>query len=106
MFVFLKYHFHKLWKLVGKHQLLQQSRNQWAPSLQSFSNPLEKCVRHCLKNLGRSQKTLRPAWCPKLITGLSITLDLWLPFFNHIDDAETFSDVKTNLLEPTLNIAF
>jgi len=30
----------------------------------------EKCVEHSLKNLGPSQKTLRPTWCPKLVIGL------------------------------------
>jgi len=25
---------------------------------------------HNLKNLGSPQKTLRPTWCPKLVTGL------------------------------------
>jgi len=29
---------------------------------------MEKCVS--LKNLVPSQKTLRPTWCPKLVTGL------------------------------------
>ena len=29
------------------------------------SPPRETCVGHNLKNLGPSQKTLRPAWCPK-----------------------------------------
>jgi len=32
--------------------------------------PLEKCVGHSLKILGRSQKILRHPWCPKLVTGL------------------------------------
>ena len=31
---------------------------------------LEKCVGHSLKYLGPSQKTLRPTWSPKLVTGL------------------------------------
>jgi len=31
---------------------------------------LEKCVGYSLKNLGPSQKTLRPPWCPKLFPGL------------------------------------
>jgi len=34
------------------------------------SSPLEKCVGHSVKNLGRSQKTLRPTWYPKLIMRL------------------------------------
>jgi len=40
-------------------------------SLENFSPPiLEKCVGHSLKNLGPSQKNLRPPYCPKLVTGL------------------------------------
>jgi len=42
-----------------------------------FFVPLEKCVGYSLKildtakkKLGPSQKTLRPSWCPKLVTGL------------------------------------
>jgi len=34
--------------------------------------PLEKCVGHSLKNVGPSQKTLHPTWCPKLVAGLVI----------------------------------
>jgi len=34
-----------------------------------------KTIRHSLKNLGPSQKTLRPTWCPKLVTGLGKTSD-------------------------------
>jgi len=45
-----------------------------------FSPPLEKCVGHTvvktighsLKNLGPSQKTLLPIWCPKLFAGLDM----------------------------------
>ena len=37
------------------------------------SPPRETCVGHNLKNLGPSQKTLRPAWCPKLVMGLYTT---------------------------------
>jgi len=40
---------------------------------------LEKCVGDSLKildivkkNLGPSQKIIRPAWCPKLVTGLGV----------------------------------
>jgi len=32
--------------------------------------PLEKYIGHSLKNVGPSQKTLRPTLCPKLVTGL------------------------------------
>jgi len=31
-----------------------------------------KCVGHSLKNLIPFQKTLRPTWCPKMVTGLAI----------------------------------
>jgi len=33
--------------------------------------PIEKNIGHSSKNLGLSRKTLRPYWCPKLVTGLS-----------------------------------
>jgi len=50
---------------------LPLARNQEGRSpLKIFSPLLEKCVRHSLKNLVPSQKTLRPTWCPKLVTGL------------------------------------
>jgi len=29
-----------------------------------------KTIGHSSKKLGPSQKTLRPSWCPKLVTGL------------------------------------
>jgi len=29
-------------------------------------------IEHSLKNVGPSQKTLRPSWCPKLVTGLVV----------------------------------
>jgi len=41
-----------------------------------FFAPLEKCVGHSLKNLVPTQKTLHPAWCPKLVTGLFSTIDI------------------------------
>jgi len=41
--------------------------------LENFSPPLKKCVGHNLKNLGPSQKSLRPSWCSKLVTGLMRT---------------------------------
>jgi len=49
------------------------------PPLEKFSLPLEKCVGHSLKMLdivqkfGPSQKTLRPSWCPKLVTGMVLS---------------------------------
>jgi len=30
-----------------------------------------KTIGHSLKNLSPFQKTLRPPWCPKLVTGLN-----------------------------------
>jgi len=33
-----------------------------------------KTIGHRLKNLGPSQKTLRPTWCPKMVTGLGKTV--------------------------------
>jgi len=32
-----------------------------------------KTIGHSSKNLGPSQKTLRPSWCPKLVTGLAVS---------------------------------
>jgi len=53
-----------------------QARNQGGEiHPRKFFAPLEKCVGHCSKNLGPSQKTLRPSWCPKLVTGLIY----WVP---------------------------
>ena len=40
------------------------------PVTRGISPTLEKCIGHSSKNLGPSQKTLRPSWCPKLVTGL------------------------------------
>jgi len=40
-----------------------------------------KTIGHSLKNLGPSQKTLRPTWCPKLVTGLGKTV-WWIGFFD------------------------
>ena len=51
----------------------KQARNQGATGEKTpkfFSLPLQKCVGHSFKYLGPSQKTLRPTWCPKLVTGL------------------------------------
>jgi len=39
--------------------------------------PPGKCVGHSLKNLGPCQKTLRPTWCPKLVTDLDIRYWIW-----------------------------
>ena len=33
-----------------------------------------KNIGHISKNFGPSRKTLRPSWCPKLVTGLTISL--------------------------------
>jgi len=48
----------------------QGGRRGAKPTLENVSLPLEKCVGHSSKNLGTSRKTLRPSWCPKLVTGL------------------------------------
>jgi len=40
-------------------QCINQARNQEGAPAKFFA-PLEKCVGHSLKNLGPSQKTLRP----------------------------------------------
>jgi len=31
-------------------------------------------MEYSLKILGPSQQTLRPTWCPKLVTGLSVSV--------------------------------
>jgi len=36
-----------------------------------FLSPTGKCVGHSWKNLGSSQKIIRPPWCPKLVKGLA-----------------------------------
>jgi len=68
-----------------------QARNQGGePTLENFSSPLEKYVGYSLKildivqkNFGPSQKTLRPSWCPKLVTGLIMTFEVQeLPTFS------------------------
>jgi len=40
------------------------------PPERVFRLTLEKSVGHSFKNLGPFQKTLRPPWCSKLVTGL------------------------------------
>jgi len=40
--------------------------------MEIFRPPVEKFVRHSLKNLGPYQKTLRRFWCPKLVMGLGM----------------------------------
>ena len=37
-------------------------------------------IGHNLKNLGPSQKTLRPPWCPKLVTGVEVQQTFSFPF--------------------------
>jgi len=46
--------------------------------LENFSHLLEKCVGHSSKNLGPSQKILRPSCCPKLVTGLLCIVVEWV----------------------------
>ena len=65
---------------------LHQDRNQGGRRGENppkiFSTPLERRVGHSLKLLnicslkdsGSSQKTFRPSWCPKLVTGQVYTL--------------------------------
>ena len=72
-------------KLRKQFMVCNQDRNQGGaggakPPLEKISPPLEKMcltyfetIGHSLKNLSPSQKTLRPPWCPKLVTGLSVT---------------------------------
>ena len=48
----------------------EQARNQGGKAPLKIFLPLEKCVVYSWKLLGLSQKTLRPSWCPKLVTGL------------------------------------
>jgi len=37
-----------------------------------------KTIGHSSKNVGPSQNTLRPSWCPKLVTGLVLSTKLYL----------------------------
>jgi len=41
-----------------------------------------KGVGHSLKYLSPSQKTLRPTWCSRLVTGLSVAAEVWQNFGN------------------------
>jgi len=56
-----------------------QARNQGDEDTSNFFAPLEKCVGHSLKNLGPTQKTLPPTWCPKLVVGRSEIEKVTLP---------------------------
>ena len=57
---------------------INQARNQGgrSPLITFFAPPGKMCwtslktIGHSSKNLDPSQKTLRPSWCPKLVTGL------------------------------------
>jgi len=58
-----------------------QTRNQGAeaPPRKIFAPPRRMCcarfknIGHSSKNLDPSRKTLRPSWCPKVVTGLLAT---------------------------------
>jgi len=64
---------------------LESCRFEARPVIRKGTRPLEKIfahpgkmcwklfktIGHYFKNLGPSQKTLRSAWCPKLVTGLA-----------------------------------
>jgi len=49
-----------------------------ADDQEEINNPYQhkkhnlKSIGHCSKRLGPSQKTLRPTWCPELVTGLCL----------------------------------
>jgi len=53
----------------GHFDLQGQNRGGQIP-LKDCSPPPWKNVLAIVKKLGLSQKTLRPTWCPKLVTGL------------------------------------
>ena len=53
---------------VGARPVTKGSAGGRSPT--KFFVPPGKCVGHSVKNLGPSQKTLCPTWCPKLVTGL------------------------------------
>ena len=64
-----------------------QARNQGGEStLDKFSPPQEKCagrilkLLHSLKNFSLIEKTLRPPWCPKLVTGVEVQQTFSFPF--------------------------
>jgi len=74
------------------------TRGDEAP-LENFLPPLEKCVGYSLKILDVvqkfwvPQKTLRPSWCPKLVTGRIFTkcdLIRWIRGFQPITVRITF----------------
>jgi len=60
-----------------------QARNQGRSggATKIFAHPEKMCwtsfkiIEHSLKNVVPSQKTLRPPWCPKLVTGLTAIPD-------------------------------
>jgi len=92
------------WKPAYYYISLYQACNQGAKHhLQNFSPPREKCVGHCLKNLGPSDKTLCPSSCPKLVTGLVSTRLFPCLFLFHMAREIiqlNMSDIKSRL--PTL----
>jgi len=57
-----------------RHHSRPVTRGFSPPPQKNFPPPLEKCVGYSLKNLGPSQRTLRPSWCSKLVTGLHHSL--------------------------------
>jgi len=56
-----------------------------------------KTIGRSLKNLGPSQKTIRPTWCPKLVTGLVCRKILFLVVFVQIE--KTYLSLPFVLLE-------
>jgi len=83
-------------KNIAKHEpkkqnhMVIQDRNKgvWrrgAKTPRKLFAPLDKCVGHNLKNLGPPQKTLRSAWCPKLVTCL------WYSHFTWTKSCSIFS---------------
>ena len=62
--------------LCQQHTYFYQVRKHGSEAPPKNISPhLEKCLGHSFKILGPSQKTLRPPWCPKLVTGLIFIQD-------------------------------
>jgi len=62
--------------ITAKMRVRPVTRGELCPLRKFFAHPGKMCwtwfetIGHSSKNLGPSQKTLRPCWCLKLVTGL------------------------------------
>jgi len=75
------------------------------PPRKFFATPGKMCwtwfntIGHSSKNLGPSQKTLRPSWGPKVVTGLIVTT-----YF--MNQTSTIHSVDTRLIYAVLKLSF